>query len=294
MALVLPRQNQPDFEPFRITFSNVEKILIARDKSNSDELQFQYPLERDVKYGTKDSQFDVYLFHKDNFAANDIFQISIQNKRLGWLFPIQALLTSQHDYAASEHFFPYSFNAYKILIKNKTNLPYKTINYDEFSSIEDIYGENTFVFIVYKKYVKDIKRDLNIDFQITNYLLFLYQHGYTYLTSNNFSSLFEIKSTTPTHKSFTGSTVELISLFDGLLDGILYLNSLVQGLIKLEKHPLVKFHLLYSVIELFISKIFESEFKANINAFLTAADFYDSKEKLGKLANEKERINKLF
>lgn len=293
MALLFSRFNENDFEVNQIRFSRKLKTFIAKDIQSANEIEFLYPLQPDDKYGTKENDFEIYLFHKDKFAANDIFQIKAQNMRIGWLFPIQALLTSQHDYATNEHFFPYSYNAYRILLKNRTNLPYSKQEYSGQAKLEDIYGENTIIFIGYRKYLKEYKKSFK-SFDIENYLLFFYQYGYTLLSSANFNSLYSLKQPNYLAKPFPSKVVELQTISEYLKDDKTYLNNLIQGLIKLEKHPLVKFHLLYSVIELFISKIFEAEFKSSVNSFLNSIDFYDAKERLAKLTNEKDRINKLF
>lgn len=294
MSLILTRNNEDDFEVNQLRFSRAQNLFIAKNNLTEEILEFKYPLDRDDKFNTKETDFEIYLFHKDNFAANEIYQLKINTKRLGWIIPIQALLTSEHDYATNEHFFPYSYNAYRILLKNKINLPYnKNITKNEVT-LESIYGENTIIFIAYRKYIKEIKTNFNIDFKIEDYLLFFYQYGYTFLSPSNFSSLYDLKLPNFIAKPFPGKQVELERISEDLKDDKPYLNSLIQGLIKLEKHPLVKFHLLYSVIELFISKIFDSEFKSSLQSFLNTTDFYDSKEKLNKLANEKDRIKKLF
>lgn len=293
MSLLFTRFNENDFEVNRIRFSRHLKTFIAKDKHSDNEIEFSYPLEPDDKYNTTEKDFEIYLFHKDNFAANDIFQIKAKRMQIGWLFPIQALVTSQHDYANSEHFFPYSYNAYRILLKNKQNLPYIKQEYDEQIKLENIYGENTIIFIAYRKYLKEFKKAFH-SFDIENYLLFFYQYGYTFLSSANFNSFYFLKEPDFIAKPFPSKVVEIQTVSKYLIDDKSYLNNLIQGLIKLEKNPLVKFHLLYSVVELFISKIFEAEFKTTVSSFLNTVDFYDAKERLAKLTNEKERITKLF
>ncbi len=293
MALFFSQLNDGDFEVGRLRFSRQSKTFIAKDKLSDSEIEFQYPLEPDDKYKTTENNFDLYLFHKDNFAANDIFQVKVQNMRIGWLFPIQALLSSQHDYADNEHFFPYSYNAYRILLKNKENLPYSKQEHSAQVSLEDIYGENTIIFIIYRKYLRAYEKAFT-SFNIEDYLLFFCQYGYTFLSPANFNSLYSLKQPNIIAKPFPSKVIELQAVSEYLSDDKSYLNSLIQGLIKLEKHPLVKFHLLYSVVELFISKIFESEFKSSVRSFLEAGNFYDAKERLAKLTNEKDRINKLL
>jgi hypothetical protein len=293
MGLILTQINGNEFEVDNLRFLRSEKSFIASNSTSKDSLEFKYSLKPDDKFKTKETDFEVFLFHNDNLATNDIFEIKTAGQRLGWLFPIQALLSSEHDHAENDHFFPYSYNAYRILLKNKCNLPYKKPSSNS-ATLEELYGENTIIFIVYRKYLKAFKTKLGIQFSIDDYLLFFYQYGFTLLSSTNFISLYDLKVENLVPKKFESGVIELDRISKDLLNDKPYLNSLIQGLIKLERHPLVKFHLLYSVIELFISKIFESDFKSSLENFLVSTDFYDAKEKLAKMTNEKGRINKLF
>lgn len=294
MAIILSRGGASKFEGANVEFNHSKNHFTVFDKNSSDKLIFSYPLKPDYINKRRENQFEIFLFHKDRFATNDIFQVKIADHRLGWLFPLQALISSQHDFAENPHFFTYSYNAYKILLKNKRNIPYQDILYDEQPNLEDLYGENTIIFMIYKDNIKTLKSTHNIDFIIDDFLCFFYQYGYTLLNQNNFLNLINIKLPNANHKKMAGGSFNLSPLSRALLTDKSYINSLIQGLVKLEKHPLVKFHLLYSVIELYISKIFEVNFKASAAALLNSSDFYEAKEVLIKMTNEKERINKLF
>jgi hypothetical protein len=295
MSLVLTTSGSIEYEINSVTYLPTHNVFVGKSNAVKETIEFQYPLSSDDKFNTKFSQFKIFLFHRDAFATNDIFRISAIGQKLGWFFPIQALLSSQHDHADNEHFFPYSFNAYKLLIKNSTGLPYKQVNINDNPTLETIYGENTYVLILYKPYLNLLYKSTTRKFQIDNYLPFFYLHGYTYLNQSNFLTLSDLKATTaPYLNNFNSAHVQIEPLSNSLNTDTAYINSLIQGLIKLEKNPLVKFMLLYSVIELLIAKIFEAEFKRSVEGFLTSTNFYESKEKLAIIANEKSRINKLF
>ncbi|WP_341840635.1 hypothetical protein [Chitinophaga caseinilytica] len=292
MALRFLQDDETEFETNNIRFNSLQKTFTLKGINNNF-LEFQYALEKDNRFNTNHKEFSIYLFHK-NVATNDIFQIKIDNQRLGWLFPVQALLSNEHDYAQDEHFFPYSFNAYRLLLSNARNLPYKLCSFNNDPTIEDIYGENTTILILYNKYIRQLKNVNKIQFNIEDYLLFFYSHGYTLLNENNFKSLINYDQPDPNVRAFSNTIVNLKPISKNLIVDKIYLNSLIQGLIKLEKHPLVRFHLLYSVIELFITRLFEAEFSNTLDAFKNMENFYDAKEKLTKLGNEKERIAKIL
>lgn len=294
MAIKIRRDGAVEVEIFKLTYNEKQHLFIAKDDIGEDICRFSYPLERDKEFNTSYDQFNLYLFHKDSFAANDIFHIKCRGHRLGWLFPIQALLTDQHDYADDKHFFPYSFNAYKCLLWNKANLPYKVCDGDSSPTLDAIYGENTIVLILSKKFLKTFRSSFHEDFMLEDYLVSLYRFGYTLMSTSNFKNLHSFKEATSNYEEVSGKAIDLTSISKELIEDKQYLNSLIQGLIKLENHPIVKFHLLYSVIELLISKIFEYEFSATVEQFKTSSDFYKSKESLIELANEKRRIKELF
>lgn len=291
MAISLKKVDGSEYLIETLTYSNETKSFIANEASG-EVVEFNYPLDRDVTYNIPKEQFKCHIFQRDNLAANDIFEIKFKKQRLGWFFPIQALLTDQHDFAENEHFLPYAEAAYQRLVMNLDDLPYKKIDYQSKISLDQLYGENTFILVLYTYYLDQYKKEF-AEFDLTNFLLFFYGHGYTLLVSANFEQLYKL-SITPKFSNFPEHIVQIKPLSSDLIADKTYINSLFQGLLKLESHPLVKFHLLYSLVELFIGKIFEFEFAANIHLFQNPTDFYDAKEKLNKLTNEKSRLNKLF
>ncbi|MFM7370914.1 MAG: hypothetical protein ACKO2Z_24615, partial [Sphaerospermopsis kisseleviana] len=80
------------------------------------------------------------------------------------------------------------------------------------------------------------------------------------------------------------------------LQGEAYLDRLFKSLLKTEENPLVRFYLLYQVIELVIEIIFEKSFSDIINNFQNNADknIYELKESITNISSEKERISKLI
>jgi hypothetical protein len=66
--------------------------------------------------------------------------------------------------------------------------------------------------------------------------------------------------------------------------------------LKTEEHPLVRFYLLYQVIELIIEIIFQKSFLEKINTFQNNTDrnIYELKESIAYISSEKERISKLI
>lgn len=152
MAISLKRSDDSEYIIESITYSNELKSFLGNHESE-EEIEFSYPLEKDIKYNIPIHQFNCHLFQRDNYAANNIFEIRFKSQRLGWFFPIQALLTDQHDFVQNEHFLPYAEAAYQRLILGLDNLPYKVIEYQNKISLDQLYDENTFILIFYTEYL---------------------------------------------------------------------------------------------------------------------------------------------
>jgi hypothetical protein len=293
MGLIVKTPDNIEITLSTVSYKKTIKTFSCTNLKRDFKLNIDYLLDENNNYLLAHSDFKVFLFHKSTFATNDIYQIEFDKLRLGWFFPIGALLNNEHDYAQNEHFLPYALNAYKKLLLASDEIPYKKISIEDGLNLEAIYGNSTYVLILFKKYLTSYKLKVKIDFNIEHFLPYLYTLGYTYLTHENFTSLvsYDDSKTSYPEKS---KKIILQSISSELTNEINYINSVLQGLLKLESHCLVKFHLQYQIIELLISKVFESEFKKVLPYFNTGANFYDSKERLSNISGEKLRIGQLF
>ncbi len=177
-------------------------------------------------------EFILFKFYKTGLRETEIYQVYELNKRIGWIFPIISLTSNEHGYSENKHFLKYAKIAFDIILnsidKSRNNkLP-----------------QNTVLLILYKENIDDYP-----NFNIEYYYPSLFQYGYMTKNidyeNNNFK---------------TGNKRITIQKQSKELDEESYLLELFDELIY-EKHPLVKFHVLYQVVELFLEKILLNEIK---------------------------------
>ena len=87
---------------------------------NYGEYAAEVEYELDIYPDYENVDYSVHLFHNDYLnAENDIFQLYdySSNTRIGWIFPIQALLSQDHNYAENEHFLKYAYVSFKKIVE---------------------------------------------------------------------------------------------------------------------------------------------------------------------------------
>lgn len=158
------------------------------DVQNSIKIHIDYVLTiyRDNNNNTDHKHEDYSLFILKSWVLdkeNDIFQVfdkefykEPNRVRLGWIFPIQALLSNEHQYADNKHFLKYAYVAFLKLLKNEEK--YTTFN-PQFTTITnnyeltDFYGEDIIILVLSNSSLQKID-----NFQIDNYITSLYSYGY--------------------------------------------------------------------------------------------------------------------
>ncbi|AFW94613.1 MAG: hypothetical protein LW814_08220 [Anabaena sp. CoA2_C59] len=224
-------------------------------------------------------------------SENNIFQAYEKdiNERVGWMFPIQSLVSNEHKYVSNSHFLKYAYVAFLKLLINReqyeTFTPYlQTI--DSYR-LTEFYGDDIIILVLSNTQIQKLD-----NFHIDNYLTSLYSYSYYYCQPiDNFK---EINSRA--NFQSPGDTRLILQRNSSYLQGEVYLHRLFKSLLKTEEHPLVRFYLLYQVIELIIEIIFEKSFSDIINNFQNNTDknIYELKESIASISSEKERISKLI
>jgi hypothetical protein len=246
------------------------------------EIQLSYILDLYDDYNPDDYQINI--LYNENFAENDIYQIyeKTLDKRIGWMFPLQALMSKEHDFSENVHFLKYAYVAFNLLLSNEDMSNRKIADYSSKDnySLFDFYPPNSIVFVFSKQAISEIN-----DFNIVNYFPCLYEYGF--IASEKGKS----KALTTTE---TKEKIYIKSISDDVKEEGFILQ-LFKELLVNEDHHLVKFYLLYQVIELLIEKIFNKELKNIIDQLSTgSSNLFQVKDKLGDISKEKKRINKLF
>jgi hypothetical protein len=281
---------------------NLDKVILERGNGSFNLLDASESLFASVKYVLKivdnyePDDYLIYLFRHNNIAENHIFQVYEKNlgDRIGWIFPIQSLMSSDHSYAGDEHFLKYAYVAYCKLLKRDGDLPTYTpiLNADAAYTLEDFYGKNRVVLVLSKNLLTRID-----PFNVISYLPSLYKKGYHYLTLSNYF----IEDSIGQRDIYFEETRKRITICrtSQYLEDNSYLSFLFIDLLPYEKHCLVRFYFLYQVIELLIERIlnkglksFFSEIEGMINTQATILK--DKVHDINSLLSERNRIQRLF
>lgn len=77
-------------------YNDTENIFEMKDKENKVICEYYPLLNLDAEYNPRD--FEYYLLRNDreDYSENSIYQVYASKERIGWIFPIQALMSRQH------------------------------------------------------------------------------------------------------------------------------------------------------------------------------------------------------
>lgn len=284
MSLVVKYQDDIDVELITAFFDEQDKSfkLSGNVLNNKEEIEIELKYILNVYKDYEYSDYELYVLHNNSLGENDIYQVYDKEKsiRMGWIFPIQALESKEHDYSENQHFLKYAYVAMELLLRDKTNIHAKEPKYEQYNRyyLKDFYDNESMILILSKEQLKKIE-----DFNIDDYIPDFYNYGY----------VFKGESSGTKDKSLDKRiNLSRISKF---LREEEFIFQLFKEFIGTEKSALLKFYLLYQVIELLMEKIFNNEFTNIMDKLSKSSNsLFDLKEDLGEVANEKVRIKKLF
>jgi hypothetical protein len=239
------------------------------------------------KLNDRDAKGDVFkdelkdygciFLHRSDYKENDIYQVYEKNSdsRIGWIFPVNSIISNAHDFANNPHYCRYAFVAHKILINTNKNI----LDDDSFIQFIDDKTNDGLILLIYKNELVEKLNDSNL----LNYLPSLYYNGY-YLQSRN-KNIFVASPVG--EKIYISETSEILKF-----------NTFIEKLFKeiiFNDIPFIKFHILYQVIELLIEDILIYNLKLTIQKHEQKKLYTRSlREKISKVETEKDRINLLF
>lgn len=258
--------------------------------SNSENIgvNFQY-----IPITTSDwdkEQYEIYLFENSYLnAENDVFQIyekTIREERLGWIFPLTILESNENDYKEFSNLNNYKHIAYQKLFELNFEIEAKN-NTNEFLKLSEVFG-NIIVCILCKKTIQKIN-----EFKFENYLLSFYKYGFLLLKDFPKSKAIYDRTAFITEMR-KGSRVNLTKAnYDITINEFtksLFLEHMLQS-----DNFLVRFIFLYQIVEQFIEDFSETQFNEHIenyqNKKLTKNDF---REAINKSATERDLVVDLF
>lgn len=222
------------------------------------------------------NNFVVKILHnnRDDCTEESIYQVLVARKRIGWIFPIQAIHSKEHSYSDNIYFLRYAYIAWYYLF---------SLCDVEVESIED--------FDLFNYYADDINL-LVLDnencgritgFDYNKYIVSLFQNGYSESGLGNlFSENIEHDKTINLYRQSKD------------LDDIPYIVDLFRKQIPNETNEISRFHIYYQIIEILIAKVFDDLFMKFLNELETSSnDLFDKKDKLNEYTNEKYRVRRL-
>lgn len=217
------------------------------------------------------------FLHRSDYKENDIYQVYEEKSdlRIGWIFPVNSIISSAHDFADNPHYCRYAFIAHKILIDKFKNI----IDNDSFIQFIDEKINEGLILFVYKKELVERLNDSNL----LNYIPSLYYNGY-YL-QNRSKNVYVV--------SPVGEKIYISETSEILKD-----NKFIEQLFKeiiFSDTPFVRFHILYQVIELLLEDILIYNLELTIQKHKDKKLYTRSlREKISKVETEKDRIALLF
>ena len=293
MALSLLFDNLEVKTPF-VTFDEDSLLFSVTDSDKAVEWNIQYTLEAKTDYLTDDFQL-VFLHNAYLYAENDIFEIYLheEDTRIGWIIPLQALMSNEHDKSGNAHFLKYAFVAFHKLLKNQEEFESSSPSFSPTSNytLNDFFPKDIIILVICNQKINVIN-----DFSIYNFLPSLANYGYyTYKPKDN---KVPIENYPDIEKYFNAIRLNRgrITLKNScnFYKENFYVNELYKNLLNTVLHPLMRFHYLYQIIEIMLEEIYESEFNRNLSEYsenkLTRNDL---REKLIKL-DERKRLKKIF
>ncbi|MDD2693394.1 MAG: hypothetical protein PHY14_00500 [Candidatus Gracilibacteria bacterium] len=217
-------------------------------------------------------------------AENDVFQVEINDRRLGWIFPITILESNSHNEAENHHLQHYQFQAYKKLLEKEKELPLENSPNSSGFRITDLYSEDTIILIWEKE-----KENTIDEFNIEDYLLALYNFGYYSLDKYPIGISIDRNIDRPLGKKIK------LKKFNFSIHSDNFLRTLfIENGIHNESY-ITRFILLYQIIEYTITNHVNGKIKESINTYLRGDmprnDFIFDLREINKESNA---INSIF
>ena len=257
-------------------YNDAENIFEIKDAEDNLICEYYPDLELDSEYNPK--EFECYLLKNDreDYSENSIFQVYVSKKRIGWIFPIQALLSKQHDYVENRFFLKYAYIACYWLLEN---IKCNNRRFSEKVELLDFYNDRITILVLDKGNTDKIS-----NFNLEDYTVSLYQKGYSYSGKGNLCSAIE--------KADKRISLQPIS---SELRNIEYIHTLFKKEIPKEQEAFAKFHTYYQIIEILISVVFEDKFKTFVAELMdNTGALFDKRDELGNMVLEKQRVKWLF
>lgn len=253
---------------------NADELLFS---ITNDDCELEYHSVLNIHPHLDPKKFDCYLLHnnRDEVSENSIYRVYFDNIRGGWIFPIQALVSKEHDYVDDEFFLQYAYLGMYFLLSS-----YSKDDIISDSRIETKYDTNDHLLLIDHDNIKRIN-----NFTIKNYVVSLFKYGYGFNNEGN---------TISENILIPEKNMKLASI-PSCINNNVGINFLFTELINKKESEYSLFYVLYQLIELLISKVLLFEFKKQVLTIdWDETNLFDKNDSINKAISEKSRIKALF
>lgn len=273
----------------QLSFDSETSTFTLFNNEGEDSISVSYIPKKETEEFDFDN-FDIFVFENNSLIAeNDIFLVNevVLKKGIGWVFPLSALESNDNDYAEKLFFNQYRFLAYQKILDQSFFIKKEVNEKKEIFLLSDLFESQLIIFVLSKS---ELTGDSG--FKITDYFPSFAIHGYFY--KNNY----ELKYTCPSDhlvKQFRGKRNISITKANNPIYQSNFAQKLYINYLKSLDHHLIRFHLLYQVIENHITDLFNIEFEKILIQYsdksITKNNFIES---ISKIRNERENIRKVL
>ena len=250
------------------SFDNTTNVFLC------DDIEYIPKIRIDSEYNY--NEYDVYFYYNKFASENDIYQVTCEGHRIGYIFPVEAIESNEHDKANDEYFLKYAFVAINLLLKKL-----EASQFEEPICLSDLFSDVQLLIIC-----KENLRNNNLELE--DYLLSLSEYGY----SKNSEVYFPKRLLQLDVKN----KFVILHKIQKDIDSISYIKEEFYNLLPLQSdNPLIIFHRLYQFIEILIMELFNLQFGNFLASLdLKQDDLFQKKEDLDKMTGEKKRISTLL
>lgn len=237
-----------------LEFDNETSSFILGCESIPDTFSIPYiPKKESNELDSK--KHDLFLLESYSLKAeNDIFCVkeNPNDTPIGWIFPLSALESNENKLANKPFFNEFRFLSYQKLLESNLELDVILTEKKSHIYLSDLFDEDLIILVISYDHYKTKKK-----FNLDHFLPSLANHGY--FKKNKKDLIFK-----PPNKKIPDWYRKLnhIKIQEAQNDIIQtdYVINLYSKFLKSLDHHLIRFHLLYQIVEIHVTDLFNKDF----------------------------------
>lgn len=276
---ILYRDCEKAFNKF--TYIEEQNVFLIEDDEHKA-IEYHPILSLDATYNPAKFGWRRYYNYSKSHAESSIYQVFVGEQRIGWVFPIQALLSAEHDCSNNPYFLRYAYVATRFLLDNVN----RVFDYmpDEFR-LDDVFNDVAECILVYDKENCGKLEHFDLD----EYTVGLFKYGYS-VTASDVDTCIDLGNLEGEKRT----CLRIKPIAQEFRDET-YIKLLFEKQLPIEKNEIVRFHFIYQIVEILIGIVFDHHFKRIISEMgSSGANLFELKDLITKEAGEKHRIIQLF